>query len=149
MNVATPSAALHIVCPHCDTMNRVPRERIEDGPHCGTCKALLFDTHPVNLGGAAFRRHVASPDLPLIVDFWAPWCAPCRAMAPVFEHVARKLEPHVRFAKVNTDEEQDLAMSLNIRGIPTLAIFKGGKEVARTSGAMDESHFAAWVRSHL
>jgi len=144
-----PSATLNIVCPHCETANRVPRQRLADGPRCGACKAPLFDTHPVELTGSAFRRHVASSDLPLIVDFWAPWCAPCRTMAPVFERVASEIEPQARFAKVNTDEEQDLARSLDIRGIPTLAIFKGGKEIARTSGAMDESRFVAWARSHL
>lgn len=149
MQIDAPSATLNIVCPHCDTANRVPRERLAERPSCGACKAPLFDAHPVELGGAAFRRHVASSDLPLIVDFWAPWCAPCRAMAPVFERAARALEPHARFAKVNTDEEQELARSLDIRGIPTLAIFKGGKEVARTAGVMDEARFVAWARSQL
>lgn len=149
MSTEIPSATLNVVCPHCDTGNRVPQKRLADGPRCGACKAPLFDAHPVALGASAFRHHVASSDLPLVVDFWAPWCAPCRTMAPVFERAARELEPHARFAKVNTDEEQDLAKSLNIRGIPTLAIFKGGKEIARTSGAMDESRFIAWARSHL
>ncbi len=103
----------------------------------------------MELDGAAFRRHVAHSGLPLVVDFWAPWCAPCRTMAPVFERAARTLEPRARLAKVNTDEEQALAGALDIRGIPTLALFKGGQEVARTSGAMDELRLVAWVRSHL
>jgi thioredoxin 2 len=149
MNMEDKSATMNVLCPHCETANRVPRERLADGPSCGACKAALFDAHPVELAGPAFRRHVANSELPLIVDFWAPWCAPCRMMAPVFERAARELEPHARFAKVNTDQEQELAQSLGIRGIPTLAIFKGGKEVARTSGAMDESRFVAWARSHI
>ena len=149
MNIEAQSATLNVVCPHCHTANRVPRERLAEGPTCGACKAPLFDAQPVELDGPAFRRHVASSELPLIVDFWAPWCAPCRAMAPVFERVARQLEPHARFVKVNTDGEQELARSLDIRGIPTLAIFKGGEEIARTSGLMDESRLVAWVRSSL
>jgi thioredoxin 2 len=149
MNNAIPSAPLHVVCPRCSTINRLIRERLSDEPSCGSCKAPLFDGHPIELGGAAFARQLSKSDLPLIVDFWASWCAPCRAMAPVFERVASKVEPLARFAKVDTDKEQELATTLNIRSIPTLAIFKGGKEIARTSGAMDEPSFIAWVRSHI
>jgi len=149
MNMEAPSATLNVVCPHCDTGNRVPRERLADGPLCGACKAPSFDAHPVKFGGSAFRHHVANADLPMMVDFWAPWCAACRTMAPVFERVARGLESHARFAKVNTDEEQDFGKSLDIRRIPTLVIFKGCKEIARTAGVMDGSRSAAWARSHL
>ncbi|HEX8009654.1 MAG TPA: thioredoxin TrxC [Casimicrobiaceae bacterium] len=149
MDVKTVPATVNVVCPHCDTVNRVPRERLAEGARCGSCKAPLFDAHPIELAEAAFERHVANSDLPLVVDFWAPWCAPCRMMAPIFERAARALAPHARLAKVNTDQAQELALGLGIRGIPTLAIFKGGKEVARTSGAMDESRFVAWVRSYL
>lgn len=149
MNAEATPSTLNVVCPHCEATNRVARERLGDGPRCGACKAALFDAHPVELRDGAFTRHLAQSDLPLVVDFWAPWCAPCRAMAPVFERVARAFEPHARFVKVNTDEEQELARRLDIRGIPTLAIFKGGKEIARTAGAMDESRFVAWARSHL
>jgi len=149
MSIETSSATVNVPCPHCATANRVLAARLADGPRCGSCKSPLFEGRPVELDGAAFRRHVAHSGLPLVVDFWAPWCAPCRTMAPVFERAARMLEPRARLAKVNTDEEQALAGALGIRGIPTLALFKGGQEVARTSGAMDESRLVAWVRSHL
>lgn len=149
MSVDASSATVNVLCPRCATANRVLVARLADGPRCGSCKSALFGGHPVELDGTAFERHVAQSGLPVVVDFWAPWCAPCRTMAPVFERAARALEPHARLAKVNTDDEQALAGALGIRGIPTLAIFKSGKEVARTSGAMDESRLVAWVRSHL
>jgi thioredoxin 2 len=149
MDIETPAATLNVVCPKCNATNRLPRERMTDGPSCGSCKASLFDGHPVELDSAAFPHHVANSELPVVVDFWAPWCAPCRMMAPVFERVASALEPQLRFAKVNTDQAQELAMQLGIRGIPTLAIFKEGREIARISGAMDESSFLRWVRSHV
>jgi thioredoxin 2 len=149
MTIDTTSAALKVVCPHCHATNRVPGERRADAPTCGACKRALFDGHPVALTGEQFARHIAGSDLPVVVDFWAPWCAPCRMMAPVFERAARELEPHARFAKVNTDEEQVLAMERDIRGIPTIAIFRDGREVARTAGAMEPARFVAWVRSHL
>jgi thioredoxin 2 len=148
MDVETSQATLNVVCPHCHTGNRVPHERLGDRPRCGACKAPLFGGQPVELDAAAFERHVTTSDLPVVVDFWAPWCAPCRMMAPVFAAATRELEPHARLAKVNTDQAQQLAMQLGIRSIPTLAIFKGGKELARTSGVMDGPRFAAWVRAH-
>jgi thioredoxin 2 len=149
MHVESPAATLNVVCPHCHTATRLPRERLREAPSCGACKRPLFAGHPVELTGDAFARHVAGSDLPVVVDFWAPWCAPCRAMAPVFERAARELEPYARFAKVNTDDEQALALERDIRGIPTLAIFKGGAEVARTAGVMEPARFLAWVRAHL
>lgn len=149
MAIDTLPAVRNIICPHCGTTNRVASARLTDAPRCGSCKAALFDGHPVEVTGADFERHVAQSELPLVVDFWAPWCAPCRMMAPVFERAARALEPEVRLAKLNTDEEQELAMRLGIRGIPTFAIFRDGREIARTSGAIDESRLIAWVRSHL
>ncbi len=139
---------LRVMCAQCCAANRVPQRRLEEGPKCGACKAPLFDGHPVEASGATLERHMAA-DLPVVVDFWAPWCAPCRAMAPTFEHTAQQIEPHARFVKVNTDNDQAIASRLDIRGIPTLIIFKHGKEVARVAGAMDAGRFGAWVRAHL
>jgi thioredoxin 2 len=140
-------AHTHVVCPHCHTTNRVPDDRLSEGL-CGQCGQALFDAHPVALAGADFDRHIAKSELPVVVDFWAPWCGPCRTMAPVFERAAKELEPQFRFVKVNTDDEQALAARHGIRGIPTLAIFRQGVEVARTSGAMDATRFVAWVREN-
>lgn len=142
------SESLHVVCPHCHTTNRVMRERLASAPRCGGCKESLLPAYPLELNSAGFERHVASEDLPLVVDFWAPWCAPCRAMAPAFEQAARQLEPGVRCAKLNTEDEQALAARFGIRSIPTLAIFKGGREIARQSGAMDAASLVRWVKAN-
>jgi thioredoxin 2 len=139
----------HVVCPHCGAANRVPRDRLGDGPTCGKCKRPIFDGHPVELDAAGFQRQVSASDLPVVVDFWAPWCGPCRMMAPHFEQAARELEPHVRLAKLNTEEEQSVAARLGIRSIPTLILFKDGREVARQSGAMDAGGLVRWVRGAL
>jgi thioredoxin 2 len=145
MDVHTKAGHTNVVCPHCHTTNRVPEARLAEGL-CGRCGQALFDAHAVALSGADFDRHIAKSDLPVVVDFWAPWCGPCRTMAPVFERATKELEPRFRFVKVNTDEEQALAARHGIRGIPTLAVFRNGVEVARTSGAMDAASFMAWVR---
>ena len=141
--------SLHIVCPHCEAVNRVPSAKLQDQPTCGRCKRALFDGHPVELGGDSFDRHLARNDLPVLVDFWAPWCGPCRMMAPAYEQAARQLEPHVRVAKLDTEAFQQIAARYNIRSIPTLAIFKDGREVARQAGAMDASGIARWVGQYL
>lgn len=137
-----------VVCPHCHAPNRVPRNRLDDQPTCGQCKRTLFTGEPVDLSVASFDRHVGRSDLPVVVDFWAPWCGPCRTMAPAFAQAARNLEPGFRLAKVNTEEEQALAARFGIRSIPTLALFKDGREVARQAGAMDAANLARWIRSH-
>ena len=149
MDIEAPGRTLNVACPHCHTANRVPAHRLGDAPKCGTCSLPLFEGHPVELAEADFERHVARCDLPIVVDFWAPWCGPCSAMAPVFERAARELEPQVRLVKVNTDAAQLLAARLDIRGIPTFAIFEQGREVARASGAMNLARFVEWVRANI
>lgn len=140
---------LHVVCPACDAINRVPQGRLGSGAKCGKCHGPLFTGAPIPIDEARFSRHVVRSDLPLLVDFWAPWCAPCRMMAPAFESAAARLEPAIRLLKVNTEESQGLAGRLGIRSIPTLAVFRGGKEVARQAGAMDVNGILAWVRQIL
>ena len=143
------SKSVHVVCPGCDAVNRVPNNRLGEDAKCGKCHAPLFSGVPLALDEQGFARQVARSDLPLVVDFWAPWCGPCRVMAPAFEEAARMLEPQARLIKVNTEEAQGLATRLGIRSIPTLAVFRGGREFARTAGAMDVGGLVAWVRQHL
>ncbi|EXI86252.1 MAG: Thioredoxin-2 [Candidatus Accumulibacter regalis] len=136
-----------VVCPHCHRPNRVPEERLGDGGQCGHCQSPLFDGTPTALNAASFDRHVERSELPILVDFWAPWCGPCRAMAPAFAAAARQLEPAARLAKVNTEEEQGLAARFGIRSIPTLVVFRNGREIARQAGAMDTASIVRWLRS--
>ncbi len=141
------SEPLIVVCPHCHAANRVAPERLDEGGNCGKCKTRLFSGEPIALGAANFDTHVSRSDIPLLVDFWAPWCGPCRSMAPAFAQAAKQLEPEFRLAKVNTEEEQQLAARFGIRSIPTLALFRNGQEVARQAGAMDAASLIRWVRS--
>ncbi|MDO9436325.1 thioredoxin TrxC [Hydrogenophaga sp.] len=138
---------LHIVCPHCHTTNRVATDALGKAADCGKCHRALFEGHPVALDEAAFEKHIARSQVPVLVDFWAPWCGPCRQMAPHFEAAARELEPHMRLAKVNTEEAQALGARLQIRSIPTLALFVNGREVARQPGAMGTADIVRWARA--
>lgn len=144
--MSTPSK---IVCPSCNAINQLPAGRLGDGPRCGKCKQALFQGMSVELDQASFSRQLANSDLPMLVDCWAPWCGPCRTMAPAFEQAAGRLEPHVRLAKLNTEEVPAVAAQLGIRSIPTLILFRGGREVARMSGAMPAAEIVRWTQAQL
>jgi thioredoxin 2 len=140
---------MELVCPHCGAVNRVPAERLGDRPKCGKCGSPVLPPAPIALTAADFDRFVARDGLPVLVDFWAPWCGPCKQFAPIFAQTAGQYAGQVRFVKVDTEAEQGLAARHNIRSIPTLALFKNGREVDRVSGALPGPQLAAWLRQHL
>ncbi len=137
-----------IVCPHCAAVNRVAAGRPAGAARCGTCKRPLFVAAPVEADRAMFERQVARSSIPVLVDVWAPWCGPCRMMAPAFAQAASVLEPDMRLLKLNSQDEPDVAGRLGIRGIPTMLLFTHGREAARVSGAMNAAAIVSWAREH-
>lgn len=144
------SEALHVVCPHCDATNRVPRERLVQGGRCGACHQPLFEGRLLPLNDATrLAKHAENSDIPLLIDFWAAWCAPCRTMAPIFEQAAVRLEPRVRLAKVDIEAAPELADRFSVRSVPSLVLVRRGREVARTAGVMPLPQLVAWVQQHV
>lgn len=140
---------IQINCPHCLANNRLPADRLSDQPKCGRCKAQLFFGKPIELTAQNIQQTIDSNEIPVLVDCWAPWCGPCQSFAPVFENAAARLEPYVRLAKLNTEAQPDLGASWNIRSIPTLILFKEGKELQRVSGALPLPQLMQWVYQAL
>ncbi len=143
------SISSHIVCPACNAINRITTDRLSENPKCGKCHQQLFSAAPMELTSANFQKHISRNDIPVVVDFWAPWCGPCKMMGPAFEQAANQLEPDIRLAKLNTEAEQAIGAQYGIRSIPTLAMFKNGREIARQPGAMGTADIVRWVKGHL
>jgi thioredoxin 2 len=143
------STIMHVVCPSCSAVNRVDATRVEYGPNCGKCKENLFSESPLELPVRETRAQIAKGDLPVLVDFWAPWCGPCKMMGPAFREAAKILGSGVRMLKINTEQEQGMAAEYGIRSIPTLILFVGGREVDRLSGAVSARDLVQWVRGTL
>ena len=142
------SSPLHIVCPACNATNRIPADKLGAAPKCGKCRTPLFAKQPLELTTANFQSHIKRNDIPVVIDFWAPWCGPCKMMAPAFKEAAAQLEPGVRLAKVNTEAQQALGAQFGIRSIPTMIMFRNGREVARQSGAMGSTDIVRWVQAN-
>ncbi len=138
----------HIVCPHCSAVNRIPASRLADKPICGKCKQPLFTGHPIELTDQNFAKFIAKSDVPVVVDFWAEWCGPCKMMAPAFAEASVQLEPNIILAKLNTEVAQQTAAQFGIRSIPSIIIFKNGKEVLRQAGALNTQQIVQWAQSN-
>jgi len=136
------------MCPNCGGLNNVPEAKLADNPKCGKCKNLIYTAQPINMTGVQLTRAIEKTDELLVVDFWATWCGPCQQFAPTFKQVASQVEPKARFIKIETEAEQAISAKYNIRSIPTLAIFKNGKEIDRVSGALSATDFRNWVNMH-
>ena len=139
----------NIICPHCNTVNRIPATRLGDRPLCGKCKQSLFTGYPLELNDGNFNQQLARSDIPVVVDFWAPWCGPCKMMAPAYEQAAGQLVPRVRLAKLNTEVAQQTAGRFAIRSIPTIVLFDHGREISRQSGAMNLPQLVQWIEGRI
>ncbi len=142
-------SSIHVVCPRCNATNRLPSDKLLAEPTCGRCHQALLAAQPEHLGEAAFNAQIAKSELPVVVDFWAPWCGPCRTMAPAYDQVSQAMQGRARFVKVNTEDEPGLAARYAIRSIPTVAVFVAGREIARQPGAMSAPDLARWVSAAL
>lgn len=140
---------VHITCSHCMAKNRLPVDRVNQDAKCGKCKNSILVNEPIELTDQNFQRFIQNNDLPVVVDFWATWCGPCQMMAPVYAQVSSNMKSQARFAKVDTEQAQQTSASFNIRSIPTIIIYKAGKEVARQAGAMDKTSLTSWLQSNL
>ncbi len=144
-----PHMKTHLVCPHCNSTNRVDTDKLQAELSCGSCHKALFDKHPSSLSSIGLQAQIAKSDVPVVVDFWAPWCGPCRSIAPEYEKACALIEPRARFTKVDTEAHPDAGSRHHIRSIPTVAIFKGGQEISRISGARSASDIAQWVKQYV
>jgi thioredoxin 2 len=145
----TPSNPIQLVCPHCGVINRVPSQKLIDQPICGKCRDRLLAGKPIAAHDNNFQRFIEKSDLPIVVDFWAPWCGPCQQFAPVFSQIAAELKTQACFIKLDTEANQQTASRYQIRSIPTLGLFHQGHEVTRVSGAMSKGQFQQWLQENL